>query len=53
MGYFHRKNNVDKDDIIIREETQEEYHIVEDIVLRAFWNIQQIWGGYCMKNMDL
>lgn len=38
MGYFPRKNKVDKDDIIIREETQEEYHIVEDIALKAFWN---------------
>ncbi len=28
MGYFPRKNKLDKDDIIIREETQEEYHIV-------------------------
>lgn len=38
MGYFLRKNKVDKGDIIIREETQEEYHIVEEVALRAFWN---------------
>lgn len=29
---------VDKDDIIIREEAPDEYHTVEDVVLRAFWN---------------
>ncbi len=38
FGYFPRKNKVNKGDIIIREETQEEYHKVEEVALRAFWN---------------
>lgn len=29
---------MDKDDIIIREEAPDEYHTVEDVVLRVFWN---------------
>lgn len=38
LGYFPRKNKVGKEDIIIREETEEEYHEVEEVALRAFWN---------------
>ncbi len=38
LGYFPRKNRVNKEDIIIREETQKEYHKVEEVALRAFWN---------------
>lgn len=38
FGYFPRKNKVNKGDIIIREETQEEYHKAEEVALRAFWN---------------
>jgi len=38
LGYFPRKNKVNKEDIIIREETQEEYHKVEEVALQAFWN---------------
>lgn len=38
LGYFPRKNKLNKEDIIIRKEIQEEYHKVEEIALRAFWN---------------
>lgn len=38
LGYFPRKNKVKKEDIIIREETENEYHEVEEVTLRAFWN---------------
>lgn len=38
LGYFLRKNKVNKEDIMIRQEIQEEYHKVEEVALRAFWN---------------
>ena len=38
LGYFPRKNKVKREDIIIREETEDEYHEVEEVTLRAFWN---------------
>lgn len=38
LGYFPRKKKIDRDDIVIREETTEEYHRVEEVALRAFWN---------------
>lgn len=38
LGYFPRRNKVDKNTIIIREETPEEYYKVEEVALRAFWN---------------
>lgn len=38
LGYFPRKNKLKKEDIIIREETPAEYHKVEEVALRAFWN---------------
>lgn len=38
LGYFPRKSKVRKEDIIIREEKENEHHKVEEVVLRAFWN---------------
>ncbi|MBD5521728.1 MAG: N-acetyltransferase [Lachnospiraceae bacterium] len=38
LGYFPRKTNVRKEDIIIRKEKEDEYHKVEEITLRSFWN---------------
>lgn len=38
LGYFLRKNKVKEEDIIIREEKEDEHHKVEEITLRAFWN---------------
>lgn len=42
LGYFPRKTQVNKEDIIVREETREEYHKVEEVALRAFWNKHQL-----------
>ena len=38
LGYFPRKNKVRREDIVIREEKEDEYHRVEEVALRAFWN---------------
>ena len=38
LGYFPRKKKVNIKEVIIREESQEEYHEVEEVALRAFWN---------------
>ena len=38
FGYFPRKGMLQKADIVIRKEKEYEYHKVEDIALRAFWN---------------
>ena len=38
LGYFPRKNKVRREDIAIREEKEDEYHKVEEVALRAFWN---------------
>lgn len=39
MGYFpRRKQNVTRDDIVIRREEPCEYHKTEEMVLKAFWN---------------
>ena len=38
LGYFPRRGRLKKEEILIREETEEEYHRVEETVLRAFWN---------------
>ncbi|MDE6664537.1 MAG: N-acetyltransferase [Lachnospiraceae bacterium] len=38
MGYFPRKTQVRKEDIIIRKEKENEYHKVEEVALRSFWN---------------
>ncbi|MDE6847007.1 MAG: N-acetyltransferase [Lachnospiraceae bacterium] len=39
MGYFpRRKQNVTRDDIVIRKEDPSEYHQTEKMTLRAFWN---------------
>lgn len=39
MGYFpRRKQNVTRDDIVIRREEPGEYHKTEETVLKAFWN---------------
>lgn len=38
LGYFPRKKKIDRNDIVIREKTEEEYHRVEEVALRAFWN---------------
>ncbi len=38
LGYFPRKSKVKREDIVIREEKEDEYHKVEEVTLRAFWN---------------
>lgn len=38
LGYFPRKDKIRREDIVIRGEREEEYHKVEEVVLRAFWN---------------
>lgn len=38
MGYFPRKKKLGKENILIRKETEKEYHQTEEVVLRAFWN---------------
>ena len=38
LGYFPRKGRVKPEDILIREETEAEYHRVEEVTLQAFWN---------------
>ncbi len=38
MGYFTRKKKLSREDIVIRKETEDEYHKTEEVVLRAFWN---------------
>lgn len=39
MGYFpRRKQNVTKEDIVIRREEPGEYHKTEEMTLKAFWN---------------
>ena len=38
LGYFPRKNKIRKEDIEICPEEENEYHSVEEVALRAFWN---------------
>ncbi len=38
MGYFTRKKKLSREDIVIRKETEDEYHKTEEVALRAFWN---------------
>lgn len=39
MGYFpRRKQNVTREDIVIRREEPGEYHKTEEMTLKAFWN---------------
>lgn len=38
LGYFPRKSKVQKETIIIRQEKESEYHKVEEVALKAFWN---------------
>lgn len=38
LGYFIRKNKLSREDIIVRAETDNEHHAVEQMVLRSFWN---------------
>lgn len=39
MGYFpRRKQNVTREDIVIRREEPSEYHKTEEMTLKAFWN---------------
>ncbi len=42
MGYFFRKPKIDPAKVEIRAERPEEYHEVEDAVLRSFWNKYKI-----------
>ncbi|MGN0298544.1 MAG: GNAT family N-acetyltransferase [Lachnospiraceae bacterium] len=38
LGYFLRKKKVKREDIVIRQETKDEYHQTEEMTLKAFWN---------------
>lgn len=38
LGFFPRKNRMTKEEIVIRPEKEDEYHKVEEVALRAFWN---------------
>lgn len=38
LGFFPRKNKIASEEIIVRKEQKEEYHRVEELALRAFWN---------------
>ena len=38
LGFFPRKNKIAREEIIVRKEQKEEYHRVEELALRAFWN---------------
>jgi len=42
LGFFTRKNKIDKDKIIIRKEQGSDYRKVEEMALNAFWNKHQL-----------